>query len=156
VLFHAFAQRHWLATVGVAASVVGIMATAGCGTAASRAGGPVADPTVIVLRNAANGKVVSARAGDRIELILSSSYWHVTASSPTSVLRQDGPPVLLPRPSGCPNIPGLGCTPVRDDFTALTEGRAAITATRSTCGEALRCQPDQTRFNVTVVVAARH
>jgi hypothetical protein len=107
---------------------------------------------VIVVRDDANGKAVSARAGDRIELILSSSYWHVTGSSTPSVLRQDGPPVLLSRPSSCPDIPGLGCIPVRADFTAHTDGKAVITASRSACGEARRCMPDQTRFTVMVVV----
>jgi hypothetical protein len=107
---------------------------------------------VIVVRNDANGKAVSAKAGDRIELILSSSYWHLTGSSAPSVLRQDGPPALQSRPSSCPDISGLGCIPVRADFNALTDGKAVITASRSTCGEALRCQPDQARFTVTVVV----
>jgi hypothetical protein len=41
---------------------------------------------------------------------------------------------------------------VRADFTALTAGKAVITASRSACGEALRCKPDQTRFIVNVVV----
>jgi hypothetical protein len=148
VLFHGFARCHRLTAVAVAVSAVAMMAAAGCGTAASRTGGA----TVIVVRYDANGKAVSARAGDRIELILSSSYWRVTGSSAPGVLRQDGQPVLLPRPSGCPDIPGLGCTPVRADFTALTDGKAVITASRSVCGEALRCQPDQTRFSVIVVV----
>jgi hypothetical protein len=139
-------------TVAVTVSVVSLVTSAGCGTAASR--GPAAGgPRVIVVRDDANGKAVSARAGDRIELILSSSYWHVTGSSAPSVLRQDRPAVLLPRPSGCPAIPGLGCTPVRADFTALADGKAVLTASRSACGEALRCQPDQTRF--TVIVAVR-
>jgi hypothetical protein len=137
----------------VAVSVVSIMTSAGCGTAASRASGPVAGgPVVIVVRDDANGKAVSVRAGDRIELVLSSSYWHVAGSSAPSVLRQDGPPALLSRPSSCPAIPGLGCIPVRADFTAITDGKAVITASRSTCGEALRCKPDQTRFAVIVVV----
>ena len=153
MLFHGFARRHRLMAVVAAVSAVGIMTSAGCGTAAPRASGPAASgPTVIVVRGDANGKVVSARAGDRIELILSSSYWHVTGSSAPRVLRQDGPPVLLPRPSHCPDIPGLGCVPVRADFTALTDGKAVITASRSTCGEALRCNPDQTRFKVMVAV----
>jgi hypothetical protein len=139
-------------TVAVTVSVVSLVTSAGCGTAASR--GPAAGgPRVIVVRDDANGKAVSARAGDRIELILSSSYWHVTGSSAPSVLRQDRPAVLLPRPSSCPAIPGLGCTPVRADFTALADGKAVLTASRSACGEALRCQPDQTRF--TVIVAVR-
>jgi hypothetical protein len=151
VLFHGFAHRHRLMTVAAAETVISIMTFAGCGTAASH--GPVAGgPMVIVVHDNANGKAVSARAGDRIELILSSSYWHVTGSSAPSVLRQDGPPVLLSRPSSCPAIPGLGCNPVRTEFTALTDGKAVITASRSTCGEALRCQSDKTRFTVNVIV----
>src|SRR5215471_19936726 len=139
--------------VGGAVFVVSTLTCAGCGTAASRASGPVAGgPMVIVVRDDANGKAVSARAGDRIELILSSSYWHVTGSSAPSVLRPDGPPVLGSRPSSCADIPGLGCIPVQANFTALTDGKAVITASRSACGEALRCKPDQTRFIVTVVV----
>jgi len=139
--------------VVVAVIVISIMTSAGCGTAASSASGPVAGgPTVIVVHDDANGKAVSTRAGDRIELILSSSYWRVTGSSAPSVLRQNGPPVLLSRPKSCPDIPGLGCIPVRVDFTALTDGKAVITAERSTCGEALRCKPDQTRFSVIIDV----
>jgi hypothetical protein len=122
--------------------------TAGCGTAASHAGGP----TVIVVRGDVTGQTVSAKAGDRIELILSSSYWRVTGNSAPAVLRQDGPPVPLPRPSSCPDIPGLGCTPLRADFTALTDGKTVITAKRSACGEALQCTPDQGRFTVNVVI----
>jgi len=153
VLFHGFARCRRLTAVAVAVFAVGIMTSAGCGTAASRASSPVASgPTVIVVRDGANGKAVSASAGERIELILSSSYWHVTGSSAPGVLRQDGSPVLLSRPSSCPDLPGRGCIPVRADFTALTDGQAVITASRSTCGEALRCTPGQTRFTVTVVV----
>jgi hypothetical protein len=148
-----FALCHRRVAVVLAVFAVSIMTSVGCGTASSRISGPIAGgPVVIVVRDDANGKAVSARAGDRIELILSSSYWHVTGSSAPGVLRQDGSPVLLSRPSSCPDIPGLGCIPVRLDFTALTDGKAVITASRSACGEALRCKPDQTRFNVIVVV----
>ena len=150
---HGFAQYHRRMAAVAAVFAVSIITSVGCGTAASRTSGPDAgDPVVVVVHDDANGKAVSARAGDRIELILSSSYWHVTGSSAPRVLRQDGPTVLLPRPSSCPAIPGLGCIPVRADFTALTDGQAVITAGRSACGEALRCMPDQARFSVIVVV----
>ena len=148
MLLQPFAQRHRLAAAAIVASAVSITMTAGCGTAAFRGGGP----TVIVVRDDANGTAVSARAGDRIKLILSSSYWDVAGSSAPRVLRQDGPPVQLSRPGSCPDIPGLGCAPVQTDFTALTDGKAAIRASRSSCGEALRCQPDQERFTVNVIV----
>jgi hypothetical protein len=150
-MFQGLVNRHRPMAVAVAVSVVSIMASAGCGTAASHTSGTAArSPTVIVVRDNDNGKAVSARAGDRIELILSSSYWHVTGSSAPGVLRQDGSSALLSRPSSCPDIPGLGCVPVRTDFTALTVGKAVIMAGRSVCGEALRCKPDQARFTVVV------
>ena len=148
MLLHHFAQRHRLTAAAAVVSAVIITMTAGCGTAAPHSGGP----TVIVVRDDANGTAVSASAGDRIRLILSSSYWDVAGSSAPRVLRQDGPPVLLSRPGNCPDIPGLGCTPVQTDFTALTDGKAVITARRSACGEALRCSPDQTRFTVSIVI----
>jgi len=155
VLFHGFARCHQLMAAAVAGFVVSIVTSAGCATVVSRGSAPVAGgPAVIVVRDDANGKAVSVRAGDRIELILPSSYWHVSGSSAPSVLRQNGSSVLLSRPGVCPEVPGLGCVPVRTDFTALTEGKAVITARRSACGEALRCKPGQTRF--TVIVAIRN
>ena len=152
-MFHGFTQGHRLMTVAETVCTVSVMTSAGCGTAASGGNGTVAHrPAVIVVRDNANGKAVSASAGDRIELILSSSYWHVSGSSVPGVLRQDGQSVLLSRPSGCPNVPGLGCVPTRTEFTALSNGKAVITAGRTSCGEALRCKPDQARFTVTVDV----
>ena len=157
MLYQGFAQRQWLTMAGVTVSVLSLMAAAGCGTNTSRAIGPRSGrPVVIVVRNGADGKSIAASVGDRLELILSSSYWHVIGSSAPGVLRQDGPPVLLSRPRTCPGIPGRGCIPVRTDFIARTTGQAAITATRSTCGEARLCRPGQRRFTVTVVVAVRN
>jgi hypothetical protein len=153
MMFRRFTQPRRPVVAAVAVLAVSAVAAAGCGTAASVAHHPVGGgATVIVVRDNANGKTVPARAGDRIELILASSYWSVAGSSAPRVLRKDGPTVLLPRPSSCPTIPGLGCVPVRTDFTALTGGKAVITASRSSCGEALRCMPDQTRFTVTIVI----
>ena len=93
MLLHHFAQRHVLTAAAAVVSAVIITMTAGCGTAAPHSGAP----TVLVVRDDANGTVVSASAGDRIRLILSSSYWDVAGSSAPRVLRQDGPPVLLSR-----------------------------------------------------------
>ncbi|HEX4660451.1 MAG TPA: hypothetical protein VH307_23935 [Streptosporangiaceae bacterium] len=138
-------RRH----LAIAAAAVAAVAAAGCGVAPATAGGP----TVIVIRDNANGTTVRIAAGDRVELILSSSYWDVAGSSAPRVLRQDGPATLMPRPSSCPqNIPGLGCIPIQTKFTALADGKAVIRASRTSCGEALRCSPDRTRFSVMVVV----
>jgi hypothetical protein len=138
----------------VVAVLAGGSFVAGCGNATAKhtvAGG---GPAVIVVRGEANGKTVKARVGDRIELILSSTYWNLHGSSAPRVLRQNGPVVVLARPPGCPDLPGLGCTPEQVNFTALAGGTAIIRASRTSCGEALRCAPGKTRFAVTLVVGA--
>jgi hypothetical protein len=127
---------------------------AGCGTETAKHTAVGGRPTVIVVRDNANGKTVNARVGDRIELILSSTYWNLHGSSAPRVVRQNGPAVVLARPKNCPDLPGLGCTPEQVNFTALADGTAIIRASRTSCGEALRCAPDKTRFAVTLVVRA--
>lgn len=153
-MFAGLAQlRRSYSVAAAAAGVAGCtMLAAGCGAAAS-AKHPV--PKMIILRDNANGRTVSVRAGDSLELILSSSYWNVSGSSAPRVLRQDGGTVLLPRPATCPDIPGLGCIPERTSFTALTGGTAVITASRTSCGEALRCVGRATRLKLIVVVAPK-
>ena len=124
---------------------------AGGGLALSAALGS-APSSVTIVRADANGATVHVGVGDRLELILSSDYWHVHGSSSAAVLTQDGSARYLPRPGSCPDIPGLGCIPIQTSFTALARGTAVITASRTTCGEALRCLESQQRFTVTVVV----
>ena len=127
---------------------------AGCGIATAKHKVVGGGPTVIVVRDEANGKTVKARVGDRIELILSSTYWNLHGSSAPRVLRQNGPAVVLARPPDCPDLPGLGCTPEQVNFTALADGTAIIRASRISCGEALRCAPSKTRFAVTLVIGS--
>ena len=152
MLINGFAETRW--RLAIAAAAVPAVTAAGCGTAPSAPptdGGPF---IMTVIRDDANGTTVPVAVGGRVELILSSSYWHVAGSSARRVLRQDGPATLMSRPSSCPaNIPGLGCIPIQMKFTALADGKAVITARRTSCGEALRCGPDRTRFTVTVVVS---
>lgn len=130
----------------IAVSVLGCaLLTSACGSDAT-AGDPV------VLRDAANHTTVHVAAGRKVELLLSSGYWYVEGSSARSVLTQDGGSHVLARPTDCPDIPGLGCTPEETLFTALAPGTAVITASRRSCGEARRCPGDQASFSVTVVV----
>jgi hypothetical protein len=134
------------------AAAAAALLMAGCGSAAARSPRPRPPGAVTSARDNANGTTVRLHVGDRLKLTLSSSYWNVHASPVPAVLRQDGPARLLPRPSTCPDIPGIGCTPVQTLFTALARGTAVITATRTTCGEALACAADQRRFTITVVI----
>lgn len=154
--------RRWGAAFALVSGTV--IAAAGCaaagpvttgpGTGGPGTGGPGTGGPPVVVRDAANGHTVSVTVGERVEVVLGSDYWTVAGSSLSRVLRQDGPTRPLPRPSDCPRLPGLGCSPVRTDFTALAPGTAVITASRESCGEALRCRPSQQHFSLTVVVRA--
>jgi hypothetical protein len=120
----------------------------GCASYGST-GGP---GSAVTVQDDANGTMVHVHVGTEVELVLSSSYWIVDGSSAAAVLRQDGWSTVLPRPSNCPPIPGLGCQPVQTDFRAMAVGTAIVTANRTTCGEARPCAPDNQRFLVTIVV----
>ncbi len=78
---------------------------AGGGLALSAALGS-APSSVTIVRADANGATVHVGVGDRLELILSSDYWHVHGSSSAAVLTQDGSARYLPRPGSCPPLTG--------------------------------------------------
>jgi hypothetical protein len=136
--------------LAIAVAAVTAVAAA-CGTATSTTHGPRPHMTAVI-HDRANGTTVRVQVGDHVELIMSSGYWQVHGSSSDVVLAQDGGTKSLPRPKNCPPIPGLGCIPFEIMFTARAKGTAVITASRQTCGEALKCQPPQRHFRVTIVV----
>jgi hypothetical protein len=123
-------------------------AVAGSGTASASA---TTRPAMIV-RDNANGKTITVRVGEQVDLILASNYWHISGSSSSRVLHQNGPAYLLPRPGSCAPIPGIGCTPIEVNFTARGAGKAVVTASRFSCGEALACMPSMRNFKVTIIV----
>jgi hypothetical protein len=105
----------------------------------------------VVATDADNGKTISIKVGQRLEVRLSSTYWVFGSSSNIAVLRSAGPQVASPQPSGC--VPGGGCGVVTASFDAIAVGRADLTAARTSCGEALRCTAEQSSYRLTVSVA---
>jgi hypothetical protein len=98
-----------------------------------------------------NHQTVSVHVGQTVELTLASTYWTIGAPSGTA-LGTTGAERKTPNDTkpGC--HAGSGCgTDVRD-FRAVRTGTSGISATRSSCGEALRCPDDKSRFFVTVHV----
>ena len=131
----------------LAATAAGVL-LAGCGTAspAPRTHGS----QVVVKRDASNGSTVRLAVGDKLELILASSYWTFRGSSAPGVLRQTGPVQLLKTTRTC--VPGGGCRPKEVSYRALKPGKTVITAHRVSCGEALACTGKKGQFTLTVVV----
>ena len=131
----------------IAVAAVALLAV-GCSQSATAVG----HPHVVVVRDSSNGKTVRVSVGERLELILASDYWNVNPSSSPKVLRQDGDTTYLAPPSGCQPTSGVGCVPEQTSYTAMKRGMAVIMASRTSCGEAMACRPDQRHFRLTVIV----
>jgi hypothetical protein len=148
--------------IRIAALAVLLAVTAGgCGSAGTGAGRPArsteggvaASPPsqVTVVGEQSNNGEVDLASDMRLELVLHSTYWRVTGTSAPETLGQDGPAQVVPDPPGrC--APGAGCGVVRALFTARRAGSAVVTASRTSCGEAMRCTPGQGSFRLTVRV----
>ncbi|HYM66047.1 MAG TPA: hypothetical protein VEW68_02035 [Patescibacteria group bacterium] len=106
-------------------------------------------PTVVSAGGVQHGQVLQVQVGDVVQVILSSTAWTFDAPSDPSVLKLLGDPVIAP--GTCP--PGMGCGSVIAKFGALKPGKAVVTASRASCGEALRCVGDQGTYDLTVMVS---
>ena len=96
------------------------------------------------------GTTVTLHVGDRLKVVLASTYWTIHPASKPAVLQTDGKQVTTPRPKGC--VPGGGCGTASRMFTAVAKGTTTVSASRTSCGEALPCTGGNGKFSVTVVV----
>jgi hypothetical protein len=119
----------------------------GCASGASSASG-VSTGNGGALSDGDNGRTVTVARGQQLTVALNSTYWTFAGPSNPAVLREVGQPVAVP--GSCP--PGVGCGDVIAKFTAVGPGRADITATRTSCGEALSCPAGSGSYRVSVVV----
>ncbi|SEM31764.1 hypothetical protein [Streptacidiphilus jiangxiensis] len=128
-------------------------ATAGGGTGATTPASATGSAAVVV-HNADKGRTITLHTGQTLEVVLTGGYWPAPVSSSEAVLKASGAPSYLsPSPShGCP--PGVGCRPQQTDFTAVAPGTATVSATRTNCGEAMRCTDANGKFTITVTVVA--
>ena len=68
----------------------------------------------------------------------------------SQVLSPDDNPVTSPQPSGC--VVGGGCGTLTAVYDARAAGSAELTATRTSCGEAMGCTAADATWTVTVLV----
>ena len=131
------------------AATAATLLAVGCGAARHQPGGPQ-PPRLFTEHDRSNGKTIHIAVGDKVALILGSSYWNFRGSSAPAVLRQVGRATLVRSAQSCP--PGVGCQPKRALYEALAPGKAVITAHRLSCGEVLRCTGSRGHFRLTVIV----
>jgi hypothetical protein len=118
-----------------------------CGGAAGSSSARPAVP--LVATETDNGRTLSMARGEQLVVTLHSTYWTFGGAPSSAVLQEVGQPVASP--GSCP--PGVGCGQVTATFTAVGPGRADVTASRSSCGEALSCAGGAGSFRVSVVVS---
>jgi hypothetical protein len=152
-------------TVAACAAIGGIALMGGCASKASGPGpidatspGPVhataqVDHAAVVLDEHADNTTVRVVVGADVVLQLHSTYWMNFGSSRQAVVREDGTPRVQPQPSGC--VPGEGCGLEQATFTAVRVGTAVLSASRTSCGEALACGHADGHYRVTILVVAR-
>jgi hypothetical protein len=105
-----------------------------------------------------SGQTVSLKLGSQVSLTLHSMYWAMIPQVTLSSLVAKGAPILKPvlpgpsAPNGC-QIAGSGCGTQTWKFVASRVGTAHMIATRTTCGEAMKCTGSAGRFEVTVKVS---
>jgi hypothetical protein len=134
----------------LAACSVGSVATP---SASSPGATPAASASNQQVNEAANGQTVTVTVGSFVTLRLGNTYWQVQASSDPAVLvLASGPTASGAAPSAC--LPGIGCGTVTAVFHALKPGQATVSASRTTCGEALLCTGSAGAYEVSVVVSA--
>jgi hypothetical protein len=83
-------------------------------------------------------------------LVLTSTYWTIDPLPDSSVLTLEDGPTTTPQLGHC--IAGQGCGTVTATYATVAPGTVALTADRTTCGEALACPVAQRHFRVVVTV----
>jgi hypothetical protein len=111
--------------------------------------GPVPSPGVLRRTYADNGGSVTLHSGDRLDVSLAGQWTFQSIGAP-AVLTAGTPSVGTE-----PNCnPGTGCALVTEEFVAAGGGTTSVVATRTICGEAMRCTSANDHFRLTVSVTS--
>ena len=110
--------------------------------------------SVVTLNEFSNGHTVTVNPDQHVTLVLHSTYWSIAALTTSRLLTQVGSAVYLSRlPStkgGC--VAGQGCGTVSVHYVANASGVTHLHASRTSCGEALRCTAALSNWTVTIRV----
>lgn len=110
-----------------------------------------------IISEPSNGKIISIKAGSAFSIVLHSTYWQYDPLIATKAIQATGQPVgarIAPGPTApraCSHA-GSGCGTVTWKFKAKSIGLATITASRTSCGEALQCVGSQGLYSVKIKV----
>lgn len=135
------------ATLATYCAICICLASCGLGTVSGPAGN-------IRAGDAQNGKTVTLHPGQTLIVTLASTYWTIQGSSNPQTLAPVGAPVASPAPFDPNRVPGTGAGSVSEEFRAVAPGAAQVTASRVSCGEAMRCGGASGKYQLTVQVTS--
>ena len=101
-----------------------------------------------------NKKTVTLKVNTGVTIALDSTFWLDATSTNLKITKPKAVkaiPFGPAAPEGCQH-PGTGCGTSTWVFKATRKGKASFTVTRDSCGEALRCTPDQSTYTVRFIV----
>jgi hypothetical protein len=108
---------------------------------------------LVSLGEGSNNQTINVYIGEEVKVSLNSTYWTFKGSSDSAILTQQGQAQTSLDPNVVRCIAGSGCGILSLSFKAERSGTAVISATRTTCGEALLCTTDaQKSYKVTIVI----
>ena len=108
----------------------------------------------IKLGDTDNKKTVTLKVNNGVTIALDSTFWLDATSTNLKITKPKAVkaiPFGPAAPEGCQH-PGTGCGTSTWVFKATRKGKASFTVTRDSCGEALRCTPDQSTYTVRFIV----
>jgi hypothetical protein len=107
----------------------------------------------LTLTDTDNHRTVTVHRGTEVDVVLHSTYWTYPPGPTGNVLTSLGQPAYAPDPlTRC--VPGGGCGTATARYLAANLGSATVTASRTSCGEAMGCTGGRGAFDVTVTVVA--
>jgi len=136
------------ATVAIAL-VIGLTACGGTSLATVSRPAKASAPRVVQASEPQNGRTLELRPGQKLRVVLHSTYWRFGKATNRGVLRREGTPQVRPFRS-C--VAGGGCGTVTVTYLAVAPGSAAVRAARTSCGEAMGCTGPAGRYAVRVRV----
>ena len=106
--------------------------------------------SALQIADSANGKTFKVKSGSIIKVTLNSTFWNFQSSTGINGSETPTMTAIMPGPTAPANcqLPGVGCGTVVWKFKAGKPGRANFIASRTLCGEALRCSAKQSKFTV--------
>jgi len=108
----------------------------------------------IKLGDSDNKRTVTVKINTAMTISLDSTFWLDAKTTNLKVTKAKAIK-LIPfgptAPEGCQH-PGTGCGTSTWVFKATRKGKASFTVSRDSCGEALRCTPEQSTYTVRFIV----